>query len=75
MITPTSYRWRKTTDINREYSVFELVADEIPIIDVGFSDTEIFEVAFNASIAGVLIDWELLRKLIEEGRSLAERDR
>lgn len=75
MTTPTSYRWRKTTDINREYSVFELVADEIPIIDVGFSDIHVFEVAFNASIAGVLIDWELLRKLIEEGRSLAERDR
>lgn len=75
MTVPTIYRWRKTTDINREYAVFELLADEISILDVGFSDTEVFEVAFNASISGVLIEWGRLQKLIEEGRALAERDR
>ena len=75
MTTPKSYRWRKTTDINREYAVFELLADEISILDVGFSDTEGFEIVFNDRIAGVLIEWEQFQKLIEDGKALAEQDR
>jgi hypothetical protein len=45
MAVPKSYRWRKASDINREYAVFELLEDEEPILDVGFSDAGIFEVA------------------------------
>lgn len=75
MTIPKGYRWRKATDINREYALFELLADEIPILDVGFSDVEVFEIAFNDGIAGVLIEWEELRKLIDDGRAMAEEDR
>lgn len=74
MVTSKIYRWRKTADIDREYAVFELLADDKPILDVGFSDVKIFEVAFNPEIAGVLIEWEQLRKMIEEGHQLAELD-
>jgi hypothetical protein len=74
MTSPKSYRWRKTTDINREYAVFELLLNEISILDVGFSDAGVFEVAFNERISGLLIEWEELRKLIEDGKILAEKD-
>jgi hypothetical protein len=75
MVTSKSFRWRKVTDVDREYAVFELLADGKPILDVGFSDAGIFEVAFNPEIAGVLIEWEQLQKMIEEGNKLAELDR
>lgn len=75
MLTPKSYHWKKTTDINREYAVFELLADENPILDAGFSDVGIFDITFNAGITGSQIEWNRLRSLIEEGWKLAELDR
>jgi hypothetical protein len=75
MVVSKSYRWRKTSDINREYALFELLEDEEPVLDVGFSDAGIFEVAFNPGIAGTLIEWEQFQKMIEEGKRLAELDR
>lgn len=75
MTTPVGYRWRKTTDINREHALFELLDGEMPVFDVGFSDTGVFEVAFNPSIGGKVFEWEQLQSLFDEGRALAERDR
>jgi hypothetical protein len=75
MVIHKSYRWRKATDINREYALFELLENDEPVLDVGFSDEGIFEVAFNPGIAGGPIEWEQLRKMIEEGMRLAELDR
>lgn len=69
------YRWRKTTDINRENALFELLDDQTPILDVGFTDAGIFEVAFNPSIGGKVVEWEQLLRLLKEGRALAEDDR
>jgi len=62
-----SYRWRKTTDVNREFAIFELLDGEKIILDVGFSDAGIFEIGFNREIAGAPIEWEKLQKMIEEG--------
>lgn len=70
-----NYRWRKSTDIDREYAIFELLMDETPILDVGFSDSRVFEIVFNGNIVGVLVEWEVLQKLIDAGRALAEQDR
>jgi hypothetical protein len=75
MVTPGSYRWRKTTDINREYALFELLEGETPILDVGFSDEGNLEIAFNPSVGGRVVDWTQFLTLLEEGRALAERDR
>lgn len=75
MITSETYRWRKTTDINRENALFELLDGETPVLDVGFTDEGDFEVAFNPSIGGKVMEWERLLKLLDEGRALAERDR
>jgi hypothetical protein len=74
MTIPKSYRWRKATDINHEYAVFELLEDEKSILDIGFSDAGIFEVVFNPDMVGAPIEWEKLRKMIEEGKRLAELD-
>ena len=71
----TTFHLRKTTDVRREYAAFELLADGVPILDVGFSDERTFEVAFNEQIAGIIIDWDKLRDWIEEGRRMAEVDR
>ena len=71
----TNFRLRKATDIDREYATIELLADDVPILDAGFSDNGIFEIAFNDSIAGVIIDWVELREWIEKAKDLAELDR
>jgi hypothetical protein len=75
MMTYETYRWRKTTDINREHALFELLDGETLLLDVGFTDEGIFEVAFNPSISGKVMEWEQLLDLLDEGKALAERDR
>ncbi len=75
MTNPEIYRWRKTTDINREHALFELLDGETPILDVGFTDEGMFVVAFNPSIGGKSMEWEQFLKLLAEGRVHAEKDR
>ena len=72
---PKSYRWRKTTDIHREYALFELLEGETPILDIGISDAGNLEIAFNPGCSGRVVDWTQFLTLLEEGRTLAERDR
>lgn len=74
MITSTSYRWRKITDINREYALFELLEGETPILDLGYTDEGVLEISFNFCIANKVLGWEKLFKLLEDGRILAEID-
>lgn len=68
-------KWRKTTDINREYAIFELIVDDVPILDIGYSDAGILEISFNQYIAGSLIEWETFRSTLAEGKSLADSDK
>jgi len=75
MMDTVSYRWRKTTDINREYALFELLEGETPVLDLGFSDEGALEVAFNPSVRGRIFELQQFLKLLDEGRVLAERDR
>lgn len=75
MAPAKSYHWRKTTDVNREFAIFELMEDERPIIYAGFSDAGIFEIGFNHKMVGAPIEWEKLQKMIEEGKRLAEQDK
>jgi hypothetical protein len=75
MFTAITYRWRKASDVNREFAIFELLADEIVILDVGYSDTGIFEISFNSEINGFLVEWERLQELIEDARKIADIDR
>jgi len=75
MTISQTYRWRKTTDINREHALFELLEGETPVLDVGFTDDGIFEVAFNPAISGKVIRLDELQALFSEGRALAENDR
>jgi hypothetical protein len=71
----TNYRWRKTTDIGREYALFELMDVDVPVLDLGFTDDGVLEVAFNPGIVGKILEWEQFLKLLGEGRALAEGDR
>ncbi len=75
MSISTRYRWRKATDINREFAIFELLAGEEVLLDVGFSEKGVLEVSFNETIVGLVFDWPRLQELIEEGRKLADLDR
>jgi len=75
MAASETYRWRKTTDINREHAIFELLDGDMAILDAGFTDDGMFEVAFNLSISGKVMELEQLLRLLNEGRILAERDR
>ena len=75
MTTSVIYRWRKITDINRDHPLFELLHVDVPLLDVGFTDEGSFEVAFNPSIVGRVLEFRQFVKLLDEGRSLAELDR
>lgn len=75
MTTSKPYRWRKTTDINREHALFELLEGETPVLDVGFTDEGVFEVAFNPAIGGKVMSLDELQALFREGKALAEGDR
>jgi hypothetical protein len=71
----TTFRFRKAGDINRDNALFELLSDDVPILDVGFTDDGTFEVAFNERIGGIVIPWTQLQEWIEKGRPMAELDR
>ena len=71
----TLYRWRKTTDINREFATFELLLNGIPILGAGFTNSGVFEVEFFEAIKGVSFEWDRFDSLILEGRRAAENDR
>jgi hypothetical protein len=70
-----TYRWRKATDINREYPLFELMDGGTQILDVGFTDEGVLEVAFNPGASGIIMSCDQLLTLLSEARSLAEHDR
>jgi hypothetical protein len=70
-----NYRWRKVTDIDREFAIFELLGDGKVLLDVGYSDAGVFEIVFNEEIVGLVLDWARFEELIEDGRKIAERDR
>jgi hypothetical protein len=75
MTATRKYRWRKATDINREHALFEMLADDIVLADLGFSDTGVTEIVFHEGIVGLVLDWSLFRESVEEGMKLAEQDR
>lgn len=70
-----NYRWRKVTDINREFALFELLDGETLLLDVGYTDEGLFEVAFSQGISGRTVEVSQLLRLLEEGRALANLDR
>ncbi|MDB9475761.1 hypothetical protein [Dolichospermum circinale] len=69
-----SYRWRKTTDVAREYPLFELLFEGTPVLDMGFNDERILEVSFDSTAGGLLLSWERLQELLIEGKALAEAE-
>lgn len=75
MMNAVGYRWRKTTDINRECALFELLDGETPLLDMGFTDKGVVEIAFNPCISGRIVELEQFLELIQEGKTLAEQDR
>lgn len=69
------YRWRKATDVGREYALFELICGETVLLDIGYSDDGRLEISFDPGICGKMVGWEELVEMLGEGRTLAERDR
>ena len=67
--------WRKTTDVNREYAVFELVHDDAVLLDVGFSDDDVFEVAFHEGVSNTVVDWNSFLRVLDSGKKIAEADK
>lgn len=68
------YRWRKTSDIHRENALFELVEGEKTILDLGFSNEGLLEIAFCSSIDGKVFDFRGFLETLENGKILAELD-
>lgn len=65
-------RYRKCSDIGREYAVFELVdKDDIILLDVGYSDERELEVTFHQGISNRQLPGALLLDLLAEGKELA----
>ena len=71
-ISLSGFRWRKATDINCEFALFELVKDDDQaILDIGFSDDGNLEISFNHE---VILNWSELLEAVEWGWLLAEAD-
>lgn len=68
-------RWRKVTDVNRKYALFELVDDGTVLLDVGFSDNDIFEIAFHEGVSNAIVDWDRFVDILDKGRKMAEVDK
>ena len=75
MTISKSYRWRKATDVSCEHALFELMDGGTQILDVGFTDEGVLEVAFNPSTHGIVMPWDHFLTLLDEGKFLAESDR
>jgi hypothetical protein len=70
----TATRWRKFSPIDRDDSIFELVADDVIILDLKRSESGGFEVTFHEGASGKSFDLATLLRLIETGKSLVEVD-
>lgn len=68
-------RWRKATDVDREHAIFELVVDDMTLLDVGFSDDGILEISFDAGISSTLTSYEEFSLVLARGKQLAEADK
>jgi hypothetical protein len=68
-------RWRKATDVDREYAMFELMHEDAMLLYVGYSDDGVFEIAFDEIISNGIIDWDSFSRVIEHGRQLADADK
>jgi hypothetical protein len=57
----------KANDIHRTHTTFELLADDVVLLDMCRSDEGTFEIAFNEPIGGNVITWDDLQDLIGKG--------
>ncbi|MCJ2061110.1 hypothetical protein MKL09_31900 [Methylobacterium sp. J-048] len=68
-------RWRKATDINRKYAIFELVHEENILLDIWFSDNGALEVSFHRGISNTAVNWDQFTNVIADGMRIAESDK
>jgi hypothetical protein len=69
-----SARFRKFTAVDREYPIFELVADDEVLLDISASDEGVLEVALHAGGANKLFLLDQLMEWIAEGKKLVEAE-
>lgn len=70
----TNARWRKFTDIEREHAIFELLQDDVILLDLGFSDTGQMEITFHRGICEFTVELDRLDQLVRDGVAIATRD-
>lgn len=74
-MTISNFRWRKATDINRDYATFELLLDEQIAITLGFNDNGILELELGDGAISHNFVFSEFETLIADGVRLAEADR
>ena len=70
--TVDSVRFRKASDINRRYPVFEAVVEGRIVFDISASDDGVVDVALYEGAANMLFALADFRTLIAEGERLLE---
>jgi len=69
------YRFRKASDINREYPLFELINGKGEILfDIGMSDENEIEVAFHENISNKIFNILFVENWINIGKGLVLAD-
>ena len=66
------YRFRKCSDINREYPIFELLEGDCILLDISVSDEGIFEIVLHEAVAGKIFNFDDMISILAEGRKLLE---
>lgn len=70
----TDYRFRKCSDVEKEYPFYELISGESIILSVSLTDDGQMEVLFETDASGCLFFMEELERIIDEGKRLLKQE-
>ena len=65
-----SWKFRKCSDIEREFPYFEVVCGDESILELAATDSRELEVLFESGCVGSLITFDELELILKKGREL-----
>ncbi|HEY0147795.1 MAG TPA: hypothetical protein VGB70_02200 [Allosphingosinicella sp.] len=67
-------KWRKFSDVNRRFSLFELIISGNTMFDLGYNQDHVLEIAFHEGASNWVVSWALFEKIVQEGIRMADED-
>ena len=67
-------RWRRFSPIDRDFPIYELLDDDVIVLDVTKDEHGTLTMAFHEGASGRVLDLEVIEQLIAEVKKLLEKD-